>query len=171
MQPQDPRGGYGPAFRAGLGLGRGGGRNRVRRGDVQAAVLALLIDGDMHGYQIITELAERSGGAWRPSPGSVYPTLGRLERNGLIVSQENDGKRTYKLTPAGRRAAQESGGEPWSDFTEQPGATDLRSAAQSLFAALSQLESVGSDHQLGRAAEIVRGARKSIYLMLAEEES
>lgn len=63
----------------------------------------------MHGYEMIQEIAERSGGAWKPSPGSVYPTLQLLEDEGLIVSESEGGKKLFALTEAGRTAAEEGG--------------------------------------------------------------
>jgi hypothetical protein len=72
---------------------------RARRGDVRAAALALLAESPMNGYQIIQEISERSGGVWRPSPGSVYPALQQLEDEGLIRAEEGAGGRTPKPTP------------------------------------------------------------------------
>ena len=92
----------GPHFRSGWGPPWMGPGPRARRGDVRIAVLALLAEGPMHGYQIITELESRSGGVWRPSPGSVYPTLQLLEDEDLVTSQEVGGKRVYSITDAGR---------------------------------------------------------------------
>ncbi len=168
MRGQDPRMGLGPGF--GPDFGRGGRGRRVRRGDVQAAVLTLLASGEMHGYQVITELAERSGGRWRPGAGSIYPTLRNLEEQGLIAGREDDGKRVFQLTEAGKRAAAAADGEPWQEFDESSAALKLRSAIQNLLSALSQLESIGTDAQLTKAVDTVNAARKSIYLMLAEEE-
>ena len=82
--------------------GRGGGRGRARRGDVRASILALLKDRPMHGYEMIQEIGERSGGAWKPSPGSVYPTLQLLEDEGLIISASEGGKKLFTLTDPGR---------------------------------------------------------------------
>src|ERR1700733_3983912 len=95
---------------------------RMGRGDVRAAVLALLAEKAMHGYQIIQEIEERSGGAWKPSPGSVYPTLQLLSDEGLIAATESNGRKTYSLTDEGRKLADASAGEPapW----EAPGAKD-----------------------------------------------
>jgi len=98
--------------RGGWGGGRGGGR--ARRGDVRAAILALLTEKPMHGYEMIQELDERTSGAWKPSPGSVYPTLTMLEDEGLVTAVESDGKRRYTLTDAGTEAAAErQGPAPW----------------------------------------------------------
>src|SRR5262245_59324577 len=94
---------------------RGGGR--MRRGDIRTALLAALSEGPGHGYDIMQALEEKSGGAWRPSPGSVYPTLQLLEDEGLVRSFERDGKRIYEITDAGReeatRRVDEAGGTPW----------------------------------------------------------
>ena len=81
------------------------GGTRMGRGDVRAAVLALLAERPMHGYQIIQEIEERSGGAWKPSPGSVYPTLQLLADEGLISAEEANGRKTYALTEGGRAEA------------------------------------------------------------------
>src|SRR5436190_5168740 len=86
-------GGFGPPW--------AGGGQRARRGDVRSAILVLLREQPMHGYQVIQELAERTGGEWRPSPGSVYPTLQLLEETGLIAGAEREGRRIFSLTPEG----------------------------------------------------------------------
>src|SRR5262249_36540539 len=93
------------------GRGRGRGRHRVRRGDVRSAILALLDDRPMHGYEMITELEERTGGRWRPSAGSIYPTLQLLEDEGLVSAEEVEGRRVYSLTEAGQKAAPDRSGE------------------------------------------------------------
>src|SRR5437870_7050056 len=90
----------------------GGGR-RMRRGDIRSALLTELAEGPGHGYELMTRLEERAEGAWRPSPGSVYPTLQSLEDEGLVRSVERDGKRVFELTDAGREevaARAEAGG-------------------------------------------------------------
>ena len=90
--------------------GRGRGGARAKRGDIRAAVLALLAEKPAHGYEMIKELEERTGGAWRPSPGSIYPTLQLLEDEGLIKGNESEGKRRFELTDEGRRADGERSG-------------------------------------------------------------
>lgn len=157
-------GGFGREFR---------GPNRVRRGDVQAAILALLAESDMHGYQVIQELAQRSGGTWRPGPGSIYPTLRLLEEQGLIDSRSDGSKRVFSITASGRRSAPAAGeGQPWQQF---PGAEGprfkLRQATESLLSATTRVETAGTDAQAEQATTIINAARKAIYLMLAEEES
>lgn len=179
MQVQDPWEAFSPeidrefardiardARRAARGV-----RRRVRRGDVQSAILTLLTDGEMHGYQVITELARRSGGKWRPGAGSIYPTLRILEENGLVTGREQDGKRVFRLTEAGAKAAAEADGTPWQEFDEDSPSARLRTATQNLVSALGQLEAVGTPEQILRAAETLKSARKAIYLALAEDES
>ncbi len=90
-------GGFGPGFGPAM-FGRGPKRGR---GDVRAAIIALLAEEPMHGYQIITEIAERSGGVWHPSPGSVYPTLQALEDQGLVTADQAAGRRVFSLTDEG----------------------------------------------------------------------
>ena len=100
-------------------MGHGGPRRR--RGDVRAAILALLGDRPMHGYEMIQELEERSEGMWRPSAGSIYPTLQLLEDEGLIAGEEHDGKRRFTLTDAGREEAAKRPADrppPWEQAAE-----------------------------------------------------
>src|SRR6187431_248923 len=92
---------------------------RMGRGDVRAAVIALLAEKPMHGYQVIAEIEQRSGGAWKPSPGSVYPTLQLLADEGLITAAEDGGRKTYSLTPEGREVADAAADKsaPWESPT------------------------------------------------------
>ena len=100
------RSGHGPGFARRFGGPRGRGR-RTARGDIRAAVLALVAEQPRHGYEIIQEIAERTGGAWRPSPGSVYPTLSQLEDEGLVRVEQADGRRVVHLTEEGTRYVEE----------------------------------------------------------------
>src|SRR5918996_6276442 len=119
MQGQRRRHGYGRHEMRG-GRGHGRGRHRVRRGDVPSAVLALLDDRPMHGYEMITELEERTGGRWTPSAGSIYPTLQLLEDEGLVTPEEIDGRKVYSLTDVGKEAAPDrtEGARPWEQGDE-----------------------------------------------------
>src|SRR6201996_5343485 len=92
--------------------GRGRGRGRARRGDVRLALLRLLAEEPRNGYQLMQAIEERSGGLWRPSPGSVYPTLAQLEDEGLIGSVDAEGARRFEITDAGREHLQARGDEP-----------------------------------------------------------
>jgi DNA-binding PadR family transcriptional regulator len=149
----------------------GGGR-RARRGDVRTALLSLLSDKPMHGYDLIRELEQRSGGAWRPSPGSIYPTLQLLEDEGLVASEERDGKRVYTINDAGRAELQErrqrGGEEPWQFGPLGEGLGQLRDAGFQLAAAAMQVARTGSEPQRTQAAEILTEARKKLYALLAE---
>ena len=162
-----PRGPFGP--------GGPRGRGRARRGDVRAAILALLGEQPMHGYQIIQELESRSNGAWRPSPGSVYPTLQLFEDEGLVSASEVDGKRVFALTDAGRERLAEAGpagATPWDDVArETPREIGrLREGIHQLIAATHQVGHAGSREQSERAAEVLSEARRKIYAILAEDE-
>jgi DNA-binding PadR family transcriptional regulator len=126
----------------------------------------------MHGYQIIQELAGRSGGAWNPGPGSVYPTLQAMAEQDLVTSEMAGSKRVYSLTEKGRTAA-EAGAtaarNPWDDMADISGPRPaLREAIQGLFAAAAQVERTGTDDQITKATEHLTQARKAIYLLLAE---
>ena len=161
-----------------MGFGRGGwmgfgpGRGpMVRRGDVRTAILALLVEEPMHGYQIIGQLGERSGGVWRPSAGSVYPTLQQLEDEGLVKGEERDGKTVYSLTDSGRTAAEQAGKGPlpWN----MPGASeavDLFGLFQPLGVAVAQVSQVGSAETIEKARAILIEARRSLYRLLAEDD-
>jgi DNA-binding PadR family transcriptional regulator len=150
----------------------GGRRNAVRRGDVRIAMLGALADQPMHGYQVIQELERRSGGRWRPSAGSVYPTLQQLEDEGLLKASEVDGRRTYELTDAGRSelAAATEGRPAWEIDPRMQEAADLRSLGFQVGAAAMQVLSVGSPDMAKEAAEILTDARRRLYRLLAEEE-
>jgi DNA-binding PadR family transcriptional regulator len=166
------RGGPGFGPRGGFGPGHFGGRHKAGRGDIRAAILALLTEEPMHGYQIIREIGERSEGAWTPSPGSVYPTLQQLTDEGLVRSSETDGKRVYELTEDGRaQADSRTGTLPWEEAAE--GADDdlvaLRDLVFQVMAATRQVAHAGTTTQLEAAQAILRTARKSLYQLLADD--
>lgn len=153
---------------------RGGGRGgpRARRGDVRAAILALLDEGPMHGYEMINQLSEKTGGLWSPSPGSIYPTLQLLEETGLIEGTEEDGKRRYSITDEGRKAVTErEGALPWEKFNTDAnsGHAQLFHTARQLAAAVQQAAMAGTDDQRTRVREILEDARRKVYAILAEE--
>ena len=146
----------------------------MRRGDIRTALLGALGDGPAHGYELMERLEQKSGGMWRPSPGSVYPTLQMFEDEGLVRSEERDGKRVYELTDEGQKVATEraerAGGEPWETGTEM--GADIRSlmrAAASLFGAAKQLAHEGDRPQLDRAVTVIKSATKELYQILAGE--
>ncbi len=168
--PAHPRG---RGHRAGgFGLPWAGGGHRARRGDIRTAILLLVGEGPMHGYQVIQELAERTGGAWRPSPGSVYPTLQLLEESGLIVAEDVEGRRVFSLTDQGRTVLAERGDAPppWDSVTEDTSGPlhELKEAFPQLGAAAMQAVQTGSDEQARATIDILVEARKRIYALLAE---
>ena len=150
----------------------------MRKGDIRRALLAALGDGPGHGYELINRLEERSGGVWRPSPGSVYPTLQMLEDEGLVRSEEREGKRVYELTEAGRTEAAES--SPADDFAEHGpgrhrGFRAMRTAGEKigpvlapLVMAVRQLSMTANEDQMERGREILRRATKELNQILAE---
>lgn len=158
----------------GFGYGRGGrGGPRARRGDVRAAVLALLAERPMHGYEIIKEVEERSEGAWTPSAGSIYPTLQMLEDEGLIRGEDSGGKRRFSLTDAGR-AEQEGKTEevaPWDAVREgaPTGHLALRHSVGNLFVAVKQVGQAGDEDQRKQVTELLDETRRKVYAILAEE--
>jgi len=153
------------------GRGRGPGRHRVRRGDVRSAILALLDDRPMHGYEIIQELEERTGGRWTPSAGSIYPTLQLLEDEGLVTPEEVDGRKVYSLTDAGKDAAPErtEGNRPWEQGDEDSPRFEARREMFKLMGAAKQLARTDDEEQLSKATEILKEARRKLYGLLAEE--
>jgi len=153
---------------------RGRGRGRRGRGDVRAAILALLAERPMHGYEMIQELEARTGGVWRPSPGSVYPTLQLLEDEGLIAGEEAEGRRRFTLTDAGRAEAerQGQGQAPWEQVTAgvAPAAWNLRDAIAQTAQAAWSVGAAGTEAQQTRALEILNEARRRLYAILAEAD-
>lgn len=152
---------------------RGGGYRGRARGDVRAAILLLLAEEPRHGYQLIQEIAERSGGSWKPSPGSVYPTLQVLEDEGLVTIESIDGRKTASLTEAGTdhvAGERESLGSPWDVPAEGGGQTrrQLATVAHTTAEAAQQVGKVGSTEQQTQAIEILERARKDLYRILAE---
>lgn len=163
---------FGPPFGGGPFGGRGGPRGRARRGDVRASILALLADRPMHGYEMIQEIGERSGGAWKPSPGSVYPTLQLLEDEGLITSASEGGKKLFTLTDTGRTEAESGPDAPWADTGrgfDFEAMQEVRAAGAGLMEAFGQVFRTGTPQQREKALGVINDARKKLYLILADE--
>ena len=162
------RGFGGPGMRGFLGAGP-----RAGRGDIRSAILALLNERPMHGYQIMRELADRTAGVWRPSPGSVYPTLQQLQDEDLVREIESEGGRhTFELTEEGRAAAEAlETPAPWeavADDTEAA-AVELRDLVFQVMAAARQVVDAGDAAQLERAKDVLRETRQRLYRILADE--
>jgi len=166
------RGMPGPAGFGGPFFGPG---RRAGRGDIRAAILALLAEEPMHGYQIIQVISERSNGNWRPSPGSVYPTLQQLEDEGLIEPAASEsGRRAYALTEAGRAAnAAETAPAPWEGAGDDVDSdlVELRDLVHQVLAATRQVAQAGTAAQVKGAQDVLRAARKGIYRLLAEDDT
>jgi DNA-binding PadR family transcriptional regulator len=150
---------------------RRGGRS-VRRGNVRFAILSVLADRPMHGYEVIQELETRTSGRWRPSAGSVYPTLQLLEDEGLLTSQEVDGRRTYSPTDAGRQAAEEHPltADRWLETDAATETPDIRRLAASVMEAVMQVRRIGTPEANEAAREILTDARRRLYRLLADDE-
>ncbi len=146
---------------------------RMSRGDVRAAVLALLAEQPMHGYQIISEIEQRSGGAWKPSAGSVYPTLQLLADEGLISAEESNGRKTYSLTDAGLAEAEASAerGAPWEASKPKGHAAmgALPKAGVELAQATAQVGRSGTPEQVEQAVAVLDDARRKLYAILAQD--
>ena len=144
---------------------------RMGRGDVRSAILALLANEPMHGYQIIQEIEKRSNGAWKPSAGSVYPTLQLLADEGLIVAKEADGRKTYSLTKTGKDEAATSGPAPW----ESTGVRDtahsmvLPKAGMKLAQVVGQIARGGTPEQVDEAVAVIDDARRKLHTILAQD--
>ncbi len=152
---------------------RSGGPSRMARGDVRAAVITLLAEEPMHGYQIINEIAERSGGSWKPSAGSVYPTLQLLADEGLITAEEQNGRKTYSLTGAGREEAEIAADKPapWEAFSsrDHSNLTALPKAGMDLAGAAAQVARTGTPEQVHEAVTVLDEARRRLYAILAQD--
>jgi DNA-binding PadR family transcriptional regulator len=170
----DPRMLFGGMRGFGFGPPGRGGR-RARRGDVRAASLLLLEEQPRNGYQLMQEIEERSGGMWRPSPGSVYPALAQLEDEGLVRSEEGAGRRAFALTDDGRAYVEEHRealGVPWEEAGgDMPqGIFELRSLMMQLGMATMQVAQAGDEEQTAEARRVLEDARRALYRILAGDD-
>lgn len=161
----------GPPFGGGH-RGRHGGR-KARRGDIRTAALLLLAEQPRNGYQLMQEIEERSEGVWRPSPGSVYPTLQQLEDEGLVRSTEIAGQHLLELTEAGHAVLAERSPDaaaPWVEMASASGefVFELGSLVRQIGLATMQVGQVGSDDQIKQARKLLGDCRRSLYKILAE---
>src|SRR5215813_13908347 len=148
---------------------------KAGRGDVRAAILALLQEGPLNGYQIMSEIEERSSGAWRPSPGAVYPALSQLADEGLIEGSESAGRRTFSLTDAGRAYVEENpemARGAWESTAQQeawqlPG---LFAEAARLGGGIVQIAHAGTPEQVRAAERLLERTRRELYRILADED-
>ena len=184
---RDPRGhghgfgpgGFGPGFGQGFGPGHGGfgpggrGPRRAGRGDVRAAILSLLAEAPSNGYGLIKAIAEKTGGFWRPSPGSVYPTLQQLVDEELIEAR-GEGRRTeFELTETGRAYVAEHEDElkqAWAQASAGRSESDdaFQESVGKLFGVVQQFRFAANDEQRAAADEKLDEARRALYLILAD---
>ncbi len=171
-----PRGGPGGFPFGGFGPGGGppwrGGR-KARRGDIRTAALLLLAEEPRNGYQIMQEVEERSDGAWRPSPGSVYPALQQLEDEGLVRSEEIDGRKAFRLTDAGRTHVEERDPDrpaPWEQMSGEAGpkAHELGKIMREVAFAFVQVMRAGNEEQQEQARKVLVETRRDLYRILAD---
>lgn len=168
-----PWGGWWPGPPGPPGAARG---PKAGRGDVRAAILALLREGPYTGYQIMSEIEERSSGAWRPSPGAVYPALSQLADEGLIAGEESAGRRAFSLTEAGREYVDrhpEMARGAWESAAQQeawqvPG---LFTEAARLGGGIVQIAHAGTPEQVQAAEELLQQTRRELYRILADEDA
>lgn len=147
---------------------------KAGRGDVRAAILTLLREGPRTGYQIMSDIEERSGGVWRPSPGAVYPTLQQLADEGLIAGEESGGRRTFHLTDAGRAYLEENpdvARSPWESMAQREGAESpgLFAEAARLAGGVMQVARAGTPEQMEAAERLLEQTRRRLYQILAED--
>jgi DNA-binding PadR family transcriptional regulator len=164
-------GGFGPGpGRPGPGRHGRGRRGRAQRGDLRAAILRLLAEEPMHGYQLMQAIADRTEGRWTPSPGAIYPAINQLEDEGLVVIRAESGRKVVELTDAGRALLAEQGEAAADPFAAEagPSGPDLRRLMMELQGATRQVAMAGTTAQLEQAAEILGGARRALYLLLAD---
>ncbi len=167
-----------PGFGAGFGAGfdRAGfgprGPRRAGKGDIRAAILSLLAEGPSNGYGLIKAIAEKTAGAWRPSPGSVYPTLQQLVDEELIVSNGDGRKTEFELTDTGKAYVEEHADEFATAWDQTPGRSEGAAAffesATKLMGVVAQFRHGATDEQRKAAAEKLDEARRALYLILAD---
>lgn len=171
-----PDGPFGPFDPTGDGPTGGRPPRRQRRGDLRFALLALLAEQPRHGYDLIKELERRFGGFYRPSPGSVYPTLQLLEDEGHLTSAPIEGKRIYTITTSGRQLLterQHSGDPAHPPLAPQGDHAELdvlRERGEALAGAAGQAARHGSPAQVQAVQAILDRARREIYAALADAE-
>ena len=145
-------------------------------GDVRSAILVLLSDRPMHGYQIIQEIGERSEGLWNPSPGSIYPALQQLEDEGLVRIEKSEGRKVAHLTDEGGtyvREHREELGAPWEAAAEDygEGLLELRDLVGQVASATMQVAQAGDSGQISEARRLLTDVRRQLYRVLAGDDT
>ena len=152
--------------------GRSGSRGRAQRGDVRVAILILLAEQPMHGYQLMQAMADRTQGAWRPSAGAIYPTLASLKDAGLVNVQAVDGRKLASLTDKGDTYVRENRAnfaDPFEPLiAESGGEHDLRGPLDEIRATTRLLSRTGSDTQIQQSRELLIESLRSLNAILAK---
>lgn len=144
---------------------------RASRGDVRTAILLILDEQPMHGYQLMQAIAERTSDRWTPSPGAVYPTINQLEDEGLVRVTADAGRKLVTLTDAGRQQLaqqRDTWGDPFAAFNATAAGPDLRQLVHEVHQATRQIGRAGTEVQRDAAAKILTDARRALYLLLAD---
>lgn len=153
---------------------RAGGRGRAQRGDVRAAVLMLLAEEPMHGYQLMQAIADRTGGVWRPSPGAIYPTISQLEDEELVTVDRVGGRKLASLTDRGRALLDDPDrrpDDPFAAHARHADAPDLRAAVHDAIGAARAVAASGNDAQVAAAHKVLTDAKKALYRILADDSA
>ncbi len=140
---------------------------RMRRGDIKFHLLEILKETPRHGYEIISELEQQSGG-YRPSPGSVYPTLQMLEEGGYLTSEQVEGKKVYTITEEGLRLLEERGERKFEANPKMVQAFEMRKSLMKFGSAVMDGVRDGDEETIKKINEIVNQARRDVYSILAE---
>jgi len=171
-EPGARHGGFGPGFGFGgpRGFGRHGGK--ARRGDIRTAALLLLAEEPRNGYTIMQEIEERSNGVWRPSPGSVYPALAQLEDEGLIRSEESDGRKRFAITDSGRELLAERPADaaaPWDTLADSVSGDrhEVMRQLRQVAMATAQVVQTATEKQIEEVKQVLSDSRRAIYRILA----
>ncbi|MDB5179277.1 MAG: transcriptional regulator, PadR-like family [Patescibacteria group bacterium] len=145
------------------------GGPQARRGDMRPLVLNMLTEKPMHGYEIIRALEEKSHGFWRPSPGSIYPTLQLLEEEDFVTSQEEQGKKIYTLTPVGREEAARKAPACYWDAPEMEEHIQARRDFMEFMKLLKQVAGTGSEADRRRVHEILKETKTKLEAIINEQ--
>jgi len=140
---------------------------RMRRGDIKYHLLEILKEGPRHGYEIISELETRTGG-YRPSPGSVYPTLQMLEEGGYLTGEQVEGKKVYTITAEGIKLLEERGAPSFEAHPKMARAFEMRKSLMKLGSAAMDGVRDADDETVKKISEVINKARKDVYAILAE---
>jgi DNA-binding PadR family transcriptional regulator len=167
----------------GLGQPERGRGPRVRRGDVRSAILDVLhgaAEEPLNGYQVIQEIEQRTGGAWKPSPGSVYPTIQQLQDEGLVISDDEAGRKTLRLSTEGTAYVEAHADElaaVWAPFQREQaeggegGFSTLKPEIGQVMGAVWQIVTAGTEQQQRAAIDVLVETRRKLYGILADGDT